>query len=145
MNINKFIGAGHITKDIEVRYSVKGVAVASFAVAVNRKWKGEDGQSKDEVTYINVTAFGKQAETINQYLKKGSPIYFEGRFHTESWEDKVSGQKRYASKILMESFQFVGFADRSGKENAPTKADESAKPKAVIDREDVPDDDDVPF
>ena len=91
---NKVILIGNLTRDPELRYSAKGTAIAKIGIAVNRRWRNEAGEWQEEVTYVDVDAFGRSAETIGQYLKKGRPIMVEGRLRLDQWEDKNSGQKR---------------------------------------------------
>ena len=93
-NFNKVILAGNLTRDPELRYLPKGTAVAKIGLAINRNWRTETGEQKEEVTFIDVEAFGKQAETISQYLKKGRPILIEGRLKLDQWEDKQTQQKK---------------------------------------------------
>lgn len=105
---NKVILAGNLTRDPELRYTPRGMAIAKFGLAVNRSWKdGETGELKEEVTFVDVDAFGKQAETIGQYLKKGRPILVEGRLKLDSWDDKQTGQKRSRLGVVLESFTFL--------------------------------------
>lgn len=132
-NINKVIVAGHLTRDPELRFTPKGTAVANFGVAVNRKWK-KDGQETEEVAFIDFVSFGKQAETIGQHFKKGSPILVEGRLKTESWEDKKTNDKRSKLVAVVETFHFLGGSE--GRASAPAAPAE--KPSG-------PPDDDVPF
>ena len=82
-NFNKVILAGNLTRDPELRYTPKGLAIAKIGLAINRSWKAETGEAKEEVTFVDIDAFGKQAETIGQYLKKGRPILVEGRLRLE--------------------------------------------------------------
>ena len=106
---NKVILAGNLTRDPELRYTGNGMAIAKFALAVNRKWKdGNTGDMKEEVTFVDIDAFGKQAETIGQYLKKGRPILIEGRLKLDQWEDKQTQQKRSKLGVVAEAFTFLG-------------------------------------
>lgn len=107
MNLNLCILAGHLTRDPENRYSAKGAAVGEFGLAINRKWKEASGELKEEVTFLDCVCFGKTAETIAQYFKKGDPIMLEARLRQESWTDKASGQKRSRIKVLVEKFEFL--------------------------------------
>lgn len=107
-NFNKVILLGNLTRDPEVRYTPKGQAVAKFALAVNRSYKLETGETKEEVTFIDIDAWGKQAELIGQYLRKGQPLFVEGRLRLDQWDDKNTGQKQSKLKVVMENFQFVG-------------------------------------
>src|SRR3954471_6753541 len=106
-SFNRVILAGNLTRDPEVRYTPKGLAIAKIGLAVNRTWKNEAGESKEEVTFVDVDAFGRQAETIGQYFKKGRPILIEGRLKLDQWDDKQSGQKRSRLGVVMEGFQFM--------------------------------------
>ena len=111
-NFNKVILAGNLTRDPELRYTPKGMAIAKIGLAINRRWKSETGEMKEETTFVDVDAFGKTAETIGQYLKKGRPILIEGRLRYQTWEDKQSGQKKSKLGVVMETFQFHGFRRR---------------------------------
>lgn len=106
-NFNKVILAGRLTRDPELRYTPKGTAIAKIGIAVSRNWRDESGETREETTFVDVDAFGKQAETIGQYLKKGRPILLEGRLRLDSWEDRQSGQKRSKLGVVLESFQFI--------------------------------------
>ena len=104
MNINKVLVFGNLTRDPELRESQSGIAVCSIGVATNRIYNNKEGEKVTEVEYHNVVLFGKQAELVNQYLRKGSSIYVEGRLKTSSWE--ADGVKKYKTDIVAESFQF---------------------------------------
>lgn len=112
-SFNKVILLGNLTRDPELRYTPKGQAVARLGLAVNRTYKTDTGETKEEVTFIDIDAWGKQAELIGQYLRKGSPIFVEGRLRLDQWDDKNTGQKNSKLKVVMEGFQFVG-GPRSG-------------------------------
>jgi len=104
---NKVMLMGRLTRDPELRYTPKGSAVTDIAIAVNRVYTAENGERREEVTYVDVTLWAKQAEVVGQYLKKGSPIFIEGRLQMDTWEDKATGQKRSKLKVVGESFQFL--------------------------------------
>jgi len=104
---NKVMIMGRLTRDPELRYTPKGSAVADIAIAVNRVYTAENGERREEVTYVDVTLWAKQAEVVGQYLKKGSPIFIEGRLQMDTWEDKATGQKRSKLKVVGENFQFL--------------------------------------
>ena len=106
-SFNKVILAGNLTRDPELRYTPKGTAIAKLALAVNRRWTGEDGQTREEVTYVDCEAWGRTAEVLKQYLTKGSPIFIEGRLKLDQWESK-EGEKRSKLRVVIENFQFVG-------------------------------------
>ena len=105
MYINKAFIYGNLTRDPEMKALPSGASVTSFAVATNRTWKDKNGAKQESVNYHNIVAFGKQAELVHQYLKKGSPIFVEGRIQTRSWDDK-EGKKQYRTEIVVENFQF---------------------------------------
>jgi len=147
-SFNKVILAGNLTRDPELRYTPKGTAVARIGVACNRKWKSETGELKEEVTFVDVDAFGKQAETIGQYLKKGRPILIEGRLKYDSWEDKQTKQKKSKLGVVLENFQFLdsggGRGESGGETAAPRPPAASAAPEAG-ESDGPPESDDVPF
>src|SRR5262245_25027236 len=97
LNVNSVTLAGHLTRDPEVR-QVGEKSVANFSLAVNRRWKGQDGEMKDEVTFVDCEAWGRTGELVGQYLVKGSGCYLEGRLRLDSWQDK-DGQKRSRMKV----------------------------------------------
>ena len=107
-NFNKVILAGNLTRDPELRYTPKGTAIAKIGLAINRSWKTETGETREEVTFVDIDAFGKQAELIGQYFKKGKPILMEGRLKLDTWDDKQSGQKRSKLKVVGEGLQLLG-------------------------------------
>lgn len=117
-SFNKVILLGNLTRDPELRFTPKGQAVAKLGLAVNRSYKTDTGETKEEVTFIDIDAWGKQAELIGQYLKKGNPLFVEGRLRLDQWDDKNTGQKVSKLKVVMENFQFVG-GTRTG-EGAPS-------------------------
>src|ERR1700676_753146 len=112
-NFNKVILAGNLTRDPELRYTPKGMAIAKIGMAINRTWRNEAGETKEEVTFIDVDAFGRTAENIGQYFKKGRPILVEGRLKLDQWDDKQTGQKRSKLGVILETFQFLD-SNRSG-------------------------------
>src|ERR1700758_3689082 len=93
-NLNRVLLIGNLTRDPEVRYTPKGTAIADIGIAVNRVYSGGDGQKKEEVTFIDATLWGRQAEVAQQYLQKGSSIFIEGRLQLDNWDDKQTGTKR---------------------------------------------------
>ncbi len=137
MNLNKCMIGGHLCRDPEVRFTPKGTAVGNFSVAVNRKWGGE-GQEREEVAFIDCTAWSKTAEAIKNHFKKGSAILLEGRLKTESWDDKQSGQKRSKLVLVVENFHFVGGAKTATEAAGAAPAPESGAKTSPIDDDDVP-------
>jgi single-strand DNA-binding protein len=145
---NKVILIGNLTRDPELRYTPKGVAIAKIGLAVNRTWKSESGEQKEEVTFIDVDAFGRQAETLAQYMKKGSPLMVEGRLKLDQWDDKQTGQKRSKMGVTLEGFQFLGGGNRDGgggDSPRPSRPSSGAKPPPGDAEGPPPEDDDVPF
>jgi single-strand DNA-binding protein len=158
-NFNKVILIGNLTRDPELRYTPKGTAIARITVAVNRTWRSDSGEQREETSFVDVDAFGRQAETIGQYLKRGRPILVEGRLRQDSWEDKQTGQKRSKLMVHLENFQFMdagkgregGSAEggdsisQAGPSAAPAQRP-SRPPTSRPPAEDgMGDDDDVPF
>ncbi len=106
-NFNKVILAGRLTRDPELRYTPKGTAIARIGLAISRVYTPEGGERKEEVTFVDVDAFGRPAEVIGQYFKKGRPILIEGRLKYDTWDDKQTGQKRSKLGVVLEGFQFL--------------------------------------
>ena len=118
-NYNKVLLMGRLTRDPEVRYSSSGTAIANLSIAVNRNWRNQDGQQQEEVTFVDVTAFGKRGETVGQYLKKGRPIFIEGHLRLDQWDDKQTGQKRSKLAVILDSFEFIdSLGEGSGSESS---------------------------
>lgn len=110
---NKVLFMGHLTRDVELRYTPKGTAVGKFGMATNRKWKTESGEQREEVVFVDFDAFGKSAETLSKYVKKGSALFVEGRLKLDEWEDKTTHAKRQKLSVVVESFQFVSTGERT--------------------------------
>jgi single-strand DNA-binding protein len=110
-NLNKVMLIGNLTRDPEVRYTPKGTAVTDIGLAVNRVYSTDDGDKREETTFVDITLWGRQAEVAGQYMKKGRPIYVEGRLQLDTWDDKQSGQKRSKLKVIGDNFQFLGSKD----------------------------------
>ncbi|HTV39127.1 MAG TPA: single-stranded DNA-binding protein [Candidatus Sulfotelmatobacter sp.] len=146
-NFNKVIIAGNLTRDPELRYTPKGVAVARITLAVNRTYTaGEGGEKKEEVTFVDVDVWNRQAEVIAQYLKKGRPLLVEGRLKQDTWEDKNTKQKMSKLRVVLESFSFLDSGNRGG-DGAPAPARPSAPAAPAPEPPDAepPQDDEVPF
>ncbi len=107
-NLNRVLLIGNLTRDPEVRYTPKGTAVTEIGLAVNRIYSGEDGEKKEETTFVDVTLWARQAEIAGQYLKKGRPVFIEGRLQLDSWDDKQTGQKRSRLRVVAENLQLLG-------------------------------------
>jgi single-strand DNA-binding protein len=113
-SLNKVMLMGNITRDPEVRYTPKGTAVTDISLAVNRTYTLDDGERREETTFVDVTYWGRQAEVIGEYMKKGRPIYIEGRLQLDQWEDKNTGQQRSRLKVVGDNFQFLGSREGGG-------------------------------
>jgi single-strand DNA-binding protein len=107
-NLNKVMLIGRLTKDPELRFTPQGTAVTDVSIAVNRVSRNADGTSREETCFVDVTVWGKQAESTAEYVKKGREIFIEGRLTLDRWEDKQSGQKRSKLKVVAERVQFLG-------------------------------------
>lgn len=116
-NLNKVMLIGNLTRDPELRFTSNNTAVAQLGLAINRQWKDDGGQKKEEVTFIDCEAWGRTAEVLNQYLRKGRPVYIEGRLKLDQWQDK-EGNNRSKLKVVVESFQFIGGKD-DGEQRQP--------------------------
>ncbi len=145
MYLNKAIIIGNLTKDPEIKALPSGIKVASFSVATNRVWKDKNGVKQENVDYHNIVVFGKQADIVGQYMKKGSSILVEGRLQTRSWDD-ASGSKKYRTEIIADRIQFgprrEGAVSGGG---FPPAEDDSKKaldtieyPEEEINPEDIP-------
>ncbi len=113
-SLNRVMLIGNLTRDPEVRYTPKGSAVADLALAVNRNYTAESGEKREEVTYVDIVLWAKLAELAGQYLKKGRPVFIEGRLQMDQWEDKQTGQKRSRLRVVGENMQFLDSRRDSG-------------------------------
>jgi single-strand DNA-binding protein len=149
-NLNRVLLIGNLTRDPEVRYTPKGTAVAEIGLAVNRIYSGEDGEKKEETTFVDVTLWARQAEVAGQYLKKGRPVFIEGRLQLDTWDDKQTGQKRSRLRVVSENLQLLGSrqeGDSSSPAPPPRRASAAPTPSRPEPRDpdlDV-EPDDIPF
>ncbi|MFZ2655327.1 MAG: single-stranded DNA-binding protein [Victivallales bacterium] len=109
-NLNKVLLIGNLTKDPELRYTPQGSAICDFRIAVNRQYMTSDGQKKEEVSFIDINVWGRQAETCNRFIKKGSQVFVEGRLKLDSWQDKETGKNRSRLFVVAERIQFLNSA-----------------------------------
>jgi single-strand DNA-binding protein len=149
-SFNKVILLGNLTRDPEVRYTPKGTAVTELGMAVNRVYTADNGEKREETTFVDVTLWGRTAEIAGEYLKKGRPVLIEGRLQLDSWDDKQSGQKRTKLKVVGEGLQLIGSRPGGGggggdeeSSGAPRSSSKSAPPPKAAPSE--PDDDEIPF
>jgi single-strand DNA-binding protein len=112
-NLNRVMLMGNLTRDPELRYTPSNTAVANIGLAINRRWKDQQGQQQEETTFVDCEAWGRTAEVLNQYLKKGRPVYLEGRLRLDQWQDK-EGQNRSKLKVVVETFQFIDSKQGAG-------------------------------
>ncbi|HEV2840426.1 MAG TPA: single-stranded DNA-binding protein [Chthoniobacterales bacterium] len=149
-SFNKVILLGNLTRDPEVRYTPKGTAVTELGMAVNRVYTAENGEKREETTFVDITLWGRTAEIAGEYLKKGRPVFIEGRLQLDTWDDKQSGQKRSKLKVVGEGLQLIGSrpgggggggGDEEGS-SAPRSSKAAPPPKAAPS---APDDDEIPF
>ena|SRR5262252_8231122 len=144
-SFNKVILLGNLTRDPEVRYTPKGSAVCDLGIAVNRQYTLDSGEKREEVTFVDVVLWSRLAEIAGEYLKKGRPIFIEGRLQLDTWDDKQSGQKRSKLRVIGETMQLLGgrppgTGGGEGGESRSSKTTPPPKPGAA-----EPDDDEIPF
>lgn len=146
---SKAIITGNLTRDPELRTTPNGATVCSFSVAVNRVYRDASGEQKEDVSFIDCSAWGKLGEMINQYAKKGSGVLVSGRLDQRSWEDKTTGQKRSRVEIVAEDFNFTNNSSRDGGSSYSGSDSVSNEAPASDIPEDIPDEEidlsDVPF
>jgi single-strand DNA-binding protein len=150
--MNKFIGLGNLTRDPELRFTPKGTAVCNVGLALNRKWRTESGEDREDVTFLDCTIWGATAEATSKYCKKGKRVLVEGRLAQQTWEDKETHKQRSKIIVQVEQIQFLGSPD-SASASRPTEGGyrSTASPAGRAasqpsDSEPPPDSDDsVPF
>lgn len=149
-SFNKVILMGNLTRDPETRVTATGLTICKLGLAVSRVYSTKDGERKEETTFVDIDAFGKQAEVITKYMRKGKPIHIEGRLRLDQWESQ-DGQKRSKLNVVLENFQFVGGRDDGDSSNSGGGYEKSsppareAKPAADFNNSDDTLDEDVPF
>lgn len=141
-NLNKVLLLGNVTRDPEIRYTPKGSAVCDLGVAVNRAYTTDSGEKREEVTFVDVTLWGRTAEVASEYLKKGRPVFVEGRLQMDTWDDKQTGQKRTRLRVVAENMQLLGGRPQGGADAGESRQP-SAPPKKSPAAE--PDEDEIPF
>jgi single-strand DNA-binding protein len=146
-SLNKVLLMGNLTRDIELRYTPRGTAVADISIAINRAWKDDSGNKQEETTFVDCTLWGKTAELAHKYLAKGRGIYLEGRLQLESWDDKDTGKKRTKMKVIGENIQFLPSGGQRDGTAAPAPRQEPRNMGVPSNRETaaMPEDDDIPF
>jgi single-strand DNA-binding protein len=147
-SFNKVMLLGNLTRDPEVKYTPKGSAVADIGLAVNRTYTTDGGEKREETTFVDVTMWGRQAEIAGEYLKKGRPLFVEGRLQLDSWDDKQTGQKRSKLRVVCENFQMLGSRDggeSGGGGGGGGRSSGGGKPAKAAPAADDSADDDIPF
>jgi single-strand DNA-binding protein len=151
-SFNKVILLGNLTRDPEVRYTPKGSAVCDLGVAVNRVYTTDSGEKREEVTYVDVVLWARLAEIAGEYLKKGRPIFIEGRLQMDTWDDKQTGQKRTRLRVVGESMQLLGSrpagtgaADTAGEDRQTSGGAKTSAPPSKSAATAQPDEDEIPF
>lgn len=149
-SFNKVILLGNLTRDPEVRYTPKGSAVCDLGIAVNRVYTTDGGERREEVTYVDVVLWARLAEIAGEYLKKGRPVFIEGRLQMDQWDDKQTGQKRTRLRVVGESMQLLGGrpggaggAEGLGENRQASGGKTAAPPKPSAPA--APDEDEIPF
>lgn len=152
-NLNKVMLMGNITRDIELRYTPKGTAVADIGLAVNRVRSGESGERIEETTFVDITLWGRTAEVAHQYAGKGHPLFVEGRLHMDTWVDKATGGNRSKLKVVADNIQLMGARGAAGgggqsappaHQQAPAQQQQTpqggspAQPNHIEESEDIP-------
>lgn len=150
-SLNKVFLIGNLTRDPELRVTPKGTSICQFGLAVNRQYKDDSGATREEVTFVDIEAWGKQGELVAKYLTKGSPAMVEGRLRLDQWDDKQTGQKRSRLKVVLDNVQFLGSrgSGGGGGGGAPAEGEGSGSsapaPKAAKPPAPEGGDEDVPF
>ena len=158
---NRVLLMGNLTRDPQLKYLPNQTPVVDFGLACNRRYKTQSGEDKEEVTFVDCSAFGRTAEVINQYFQKGKPIFIEGRLKYDQWEDKQGGGKRSKLSVHIDNFQFIGGreggaapgtggSDEQAQPRQQNRAAPPAVPPQAVPEQPFPDeqqfkDDDIPF
>src|SRR3954451_2327576 len=142
-SFNKVILLGNLTRDPEVRYTPKGSAVCDLGIAVNRVYTTDSGEKREEVTFVEVVLWARLAEIAGEYLKKGRPVFIEGRLQMDSWDDKQTGQKRTRLRVVAENMQLLGGRPVGGIYVTGESRQTTAPPKKSAAPES--DEDEIPF
>lgn len=131
-SFNKVMLIGNLTRDVELKYTPSGKAIADIGLAINHNWKNDAGEKMESVTFVDVTLWGRVAEIVAEYCKKGRPLFVEGRLELDQWDDKTTGQKRSKLKVVGENIQLLGSGGDAKGQGAPSgKA-------ADVDETDIP-------
>jgi len=143
-NLNKTFSIGNLTRDPELKFTAKGTAVCDIGLTINRKFKTDNGM-QEETTFLDITFWGKQAETLAQYAQKGAQLYVEGRLQMDTWDDKETGKNRSKLKITGEQFQFLGSRNEAAEATPMSQAPAKPRGNASVQPGAAEDGDDLPF
>ena len=149
-DLNSFIGIGRLTRDPELRYTPGGTGVCKFGIAINRTYRNQEGNNIEEVLFINVVTWGKQAENVSQFLKKGRRVAINGELRSNNWQDK-DGNKRVSYEINARTVQFLDLIKDTGiaEESYPSESEEDISDETISEDTKVEDtkvsEDDIPF
>ncbi len=144
-NFNKVILMGNLTRDPQLSYTPNQTAVVEFGMAINRRWKGQDGTQRDETCFVDCQMFGRRAEVINKYCKKGNPLFVEGRLNFSSWQAQ-DGSKRSKLRVTAENFEFIGGGGGGGSSGGDRgQAGQNYGGGAATPAQTPVSDDDIPF
>lgn len=150
-SFNKVMLMGNLTRDPEVRTTPSGLTIAKLGLAVNRRYKTKEGEQREETTFVDIDAFGVQADVIQRYCSKGKALFIEGRLKLDQWQDAKTGENRSKLGVVLENFQFIGGRSDGGDSSGDGGSDYSASsrrsdaPSSTSARNNVEEDDDVPF
>lgn len=136
-SFNQVVLCGHLTRDVELKATTTGKSIANFTLAINRSWKSEGGEKKEEVAFIECTAFTNRADMIAKYVSKGQPLLISGYIRQESWNDKTTGANRSKLKVVVENFTLIGSRNEERPADKPASTADAIKPQD--------DDETVPF
>ena len=149
-NLNKVLLIGNLTRDPQLTYLPSQTPVVEFGLAMNRRWTAQDGAKREETCFVDCRCYGRQAETLNKYVRKGQPLFVEGRLQLDTWTS-TEGQRRSKHRVIVETFQFLGAPNRAA-QGTSTGAAAGSADSADFDQlespQDVPGsgpDDDIPF
>lgn len=149
MYLNKAFLIGNLTRDPELKALPSGINVCSFSVATNRVWKDKNGEKQEAADFHNIVVFGRQAETVAQYMKKGSQVMVEGRMQTRSWDDQATGTKKYRTEVIADRVQFGTNSSNRTEASSTSKANVSEDDKEELETIEYPDEqinvEDIPF
>jgi len=148
-SLNKVYLMGNLTRDPDVRTTTTGLKIAKLGMAVNRKYRTRDNEQRDETTFVDIDAFGQQAEVLERYCNKGSPLFVEGRLRLDQWQSNT-GESRSKLTVVLENFQFIGGREGGQAQENPGSNPSTARPEAApaapsTSDNTIQDDDDIPF